>query len=226
MAPSKCHNGTLRALSPSSTAPPSLDLARERTHVKQYFKEGHALRTETTVNDPADLGVNKGVEHLPRLRALGQEINRKLLDVERISHNCHLSPDELELLQRPIVVADQRVPALRFGDQRVMAPIAAICLFLHLPDGFRNGDLRRHLAALLAIAPNANTARRMTYDLRRLRLRGLIERIGRTNCYRATPLGLRIAYFYTKVFRRILRPGWAAIIDRDDSVPRPLRAAL
>jgi len=205
---------------------PSLHVDYKSTHVKQYFKEGHALRTETTINDPKDLGVNKAIEHMPRLRSLGQEINRKLLEVERISQDCHLSQDELETLQRPVVVDDQRVPALRFGDMRVMALMAALCLFLNLPDGFSNRGLRRHLAALLGVEPNTYTPGRMTYDLRRLRLRGLIERIGRTNRYRVVPLGLRIAYFYTKVFRRILRPGWAALIDRDDSVPRPLRAAF
>ncbi len=51
----------------------------------------------------------------------------------------------------------------------------------------------------------------MTYDLRRLRLHGLIERIPNTNRYQLTPRGLKTAMFYTRVYNRILRPGLAML---------------
>ena len=64
----------------------------------------------------------------------------------------------------------------------------------------------------------------MTYDLRRLRLHGLIERIPRTNTYPLTPDGIRVAVFYTKLHDRLLRPLLAAA----DQPPAPieLRRAL
>ena len=46
----------------------------------------------------------------------------------------------------------------------------------------------------------------MTYDLRRLRLHGLIERLPHTNTYVTTPAGLRVAVFYPKVHDRVLGP--------------------
>ena len=63
----------------------------------------------------------------------------------------------------------------------------------------------------------------MTYDLRRLRLHGLIERIPRTNTYAVTPDGVRIAVFFTKLDRRLLHPLLAA--DRPPS-PTEVRHAL
>lgn len=57
-----------------------------------------------------------------------------------------------------------------------MALLAALCLFLHLPEGFRNRHLRAHVAALLGENLQQNTAAKMSYDLRRLRLKGLISR--------------------------------------------------
>ena len=51
----------------------------------------------------------------------------------------------------------------------------------------------------------------MTYDLRRLRLHGLIVRVPRTNTYTTTPEGLRLAVFFTKVHRRLLAP----LLDAD-----------
>ena len=50
----------------------------------------------------------------------------------------------------------------------------------------------------------------MTYDLRRLRLHGLIERVPHTNTYALTPDGIRVAVFYTKLDRRLLHPLLAA----------------
>lgn len=62
------------------------------------------------------------------------------------------------------------------------------------------------------------TSSQMTYDLRRLRLHGLIERIPHTNTYTLTAEGLRVVVFYTKVHGRLLRPLLAAA----DQPPAPV----
>jgi hypothetical protein len=66
----------------------------------------------------------------------------------------------------------------------------------------------------------------MTYDLRRLRLKGLIHRIPKTHRYTASSYGLKVAFFYAKLYSRILRPNWPALLPEDDHLPRSLRAAL
>lgn len=204
---------------------PSLHIEYKRSHVKQYFKENRALRTETTINNPDDFYVKKGVDNLDHLRNIGQQINRKLLELERVGQNCALSQDALDRLQKPTVEGGQRAPALRFGDARVMALLQTLCLFDHLARGFRNADLRKHVAALLGLTLEDYTSGRMTCDLRRLRLKGLITRLPKTNRYIVTTYGLKVALFYTKVYLRIVRPGWMAIAPAD-AIPRPLRNAL
>lgn len=205
---------------------PSLHLEHKHSHIKQYFKEERSLRTETTINDPGDFGARKGLAHLPYLRAAGQQVNRKLLEIERLSHSCTLTQAALDRLQQPTLEVGGRAPGLRFGDPRVMALLHALCGFAPLPQGFRNRDLRPRVAALLGLDQTTYTAGRMTYDLRRLRLKGLIHRIPGTIRYTATTYGLHVALFYTKVYLRILRPGWAALTDQTDAIPRPLRDAL
>jgi hypothetical protein len=202
---------------------PSLHVEYKHSHVKQYFKEQHALRTETTINNPNDFYVNKGIENLPHLRELGHQVNRKLLEVERVSHQCVLTQDALDRLQGPTVEAGQRVPALRFGDPRVMALLQTIIGFTHLPQGFRNRDLRPQVEALLG---QPYTTAQMTYDLRRLRLKGVIHRIPKTHRYTATSYGLKVAFFFSKLYLRILRPQWNALLPENDHLPRPLRTAL
>jgi hypothetical protein len=121
------------------------------------------------------------------------------------------------------MVAGQRVSAFRFGDPRVMAVLQALTGFTHLPHGFRNHDVRPHVEALLGCP--YSTAQ-MTYDLRRLRLKGLIYRIPHTHRYTATSYGLKVAFFYTKLYVRILRPNWPALLPESDPFPRALGAAL
>lgn len=62
---------------------PSLHIKYKKFHLKQYFKDGRALRTEGTFNHPKDFGVNKGLRNLSYLQQLGRRINRRLLDVQQ-----------------------------------------------------------------------------------------------------------------------------------------------
>jgi hypothetical protein len=202
---------------------PSLHVEYKASHVKQYFKEEHALRTETTINNPYDFYVKKAIDNLSHVRDLGDTVNRKLLEVERLSHHCVLTQDALDRLQQPSVEAGQRVSALRFGAPRVMALLQALCAFTHLPRGFRNRELRPHVAALLG---QPYRPAQMTYDLRRLRLKGLIHRIPGTHRYTATTYGLTVAFFYSKLYLRLVRPNWNALLPTADTLPRPLRDAL
>jgi hypothetical protein len=204
----------------------SLHVEHKRSHVKQYFKEEQALRTETTINEPGDFHVPKGVQHLEHLRDIGDQVNRKVLETERMSQHCVLSEETLERLQAPTTHASQRASALRFGDSRVMALLNALCHFFHLPMGFRNRDLRQRVASLIGVEDDEYRSGKMTYDLRRLRLKGLIHRIPKSHRYTVTTFGLRVAFFYTKVHLRILRPGQADLADDDSEVPTRLRRAL
>jgi len=86
--------------------------------------------------------------------------------------------------------------------------------------GFTNASLRGLVAGLLGTYSRAQ----MTYDLRRLRLHGLIERLPHSNTYLLTPEGVRVAIFYTKVHSRLLRPLIAA--GHQPPAPLELRRAL
>jgi hypothetical protein len=172
---------------------PSLHIQYKNFDLKQYFKEGRGLRTEGTFRDPKDFEVNKGLANLPYLQRLGRHINRWLLDVERVSHNCGLTGDSIQKVVQPPVTEDgQRAPGLKFGDPRVMALWVALSLFTHLIQGFRNRQLRGHVADLLGAEPASYSAAQMTYDLRRLRLKGLIFRPPRTHRYFLTSGSTRL----------------------------------
>ncbi|MBK7001912.1 MAG: hypothetical protein IPH35_18680 [Rhodoferax sp.] len=184
----------------------SLHVDYKRSRIKQYHKEGQALRTQTTINDTRDFGVGRLLKNLPELRRIGLAANRRLLEIEQISHDCALGEDAFQHLQRPSQIDGQRVSALRFGDANTQAILNAVLMFVFVASGFTNKDLRQQLAVLLGKRSNEISPGRMSYELRRLRLLGLIERLPKTHRYRLTNEGLRTAMFYTRVYSRILRP--------------------
>ena len=190
---------------------PTLHADYKKTRIKQYHKEGRALRTETTINDTRDFGINRGILNLPALRQVGFAANRRLLDVQKLSHDCTLGEEAFERLQHPCMKETQRTSALRFADATVQALLHGVLLFRHLPNGFSNRDLREPFAQLLG--PDTTIAQgRMTYNLRRLKLHGLIRRIPGRHRYQVTEFGLRVALFYTRLQVRLIRPGLTTIL--------------
>lgn len=205
---------------------PSLYIDYKHTRIKQYHKEGRALRTETTINNTRDFAIGKRLKNLGALRQVGFSANRRLLDVQRISHDCWMGEDTFQALHQPVQVGQQRGSGLRFGDPRVLVLFAALLIFRLLPQGFANRDLRQYVAALLGEDPEQYRPGRMTYDLRRLRLHGLIERIPHSHHYQVTKLGFRTALFVTRAYNRLLRPGLSALGPDPPPASIPLRRAF
>jgi hypothetical protein len=201
---------------------PSLHVDYKHNKIKQYHKEGRALRTETTINDSRDFNIGKRLCNLPELAQVGFSANRRLLDVERLISDPTIGQDAFRAVADPIVVNSQRASALPFDSARTQALLSALVVFHLHPHGFRNTDLRALLAPLLGLDPSLMTQGRMSYDLRRLRLHGLIERIPGTHRYTVTDGGFRIAVFLTRVHNRLVRPGLSDILtDHDPDTPLP-----
>jgi hypothetical protein len=197
-----------------------IDFTYKHCRVKLYLKEGRALRIETVVNDADDLDILKGLAHLPEVQRAARQINARVLTMQCVGQSCAIETALFERVSQPYVRDGQRTGALRFGDVRVMALVGALCLTVHAVAGFNNRRLRALVAGLLG---TTYTSAQMTYDLRRLRLHGLISRLPRSNTYLLTPEGMRVAIFYTKVHDRLLTPLLAA--DKPPA-PLPLRRAL
>ena len=189
--------------------------------VKQYFKEGRALRTETTINDTRDFGVGRLLTdaNWNALIDIGHQMNQRLLDHQLDA--CACAPDAT-LLERVVLpsTTDDGLPApgLRFGERRTMALLACLCSFQHLFAGLTN---RRSPRADRRADPRLRTA--CDHDLRRLRRKGFIQRIPRTQRYELTSEGRRLAVFFTKTYTRILNPSLAEL---DPALPSQDRRSI
>ena len=193
----------------------------KHSRIKQYLKDGRALRVETVINDAYDIGCQRRLHNLGELQARARAINARLLDTERAGQACVLANPVFERIAHPSATADgRRATAMRFGDSRVQALAGALAVTLCAVTGITNRSLRALMTGLPG-APYGMT--QASYDLARLRRNGLITRRPHSNTYDLTPDGLAFAIFYTKVHDRVLTPLFAA---GQPQAPPQLSAAL
>jgi hypothetical protein len=205
---------------------PSIKIHYKHSSLKQYLKEDLALRTEMMINNPYDFGCPRGIAHFADLVALGQTFNDRLLDHEEVPQDCFVNLETVRRLgQSTLDAQGQRASALRFGDHRVMALLGALTNFGLIVGGLSNKTLRRYIPDLLEVPAGAYSGAHMSYDLRRLRLKGLITRVPRSQRYILTELGTKVAVFFTKLYTRVYRPGLAALAP-SQPLPSLLAQAL
>jgi hypothetical protein len=203
---------------------PKLQIRYKSSKAKAYLKEGRALRVETTINNASDFDSLKTLnrDNWQTLRRIGTETNARFLAALGEGQPGVPDPATLESVIMPTVHDSQRAPGLRFGDPRVMVLLASIAAFAHVIGGLTNRSLRQHMAALY---DSGYTPARATYDLRRLRLKGLIQRVHGTHTYRVTARGRATATFLTKLATRVIIPTLTDLADPQPPAPRPLTIA-
>jgi hypothetical protein len=200
----------------------TLNLSFRHSRIKIYLKEDRALRVESVINDPGDLGCKRGLEHLEELAAKARACNARLMDAVIAGQGSGiLANPVIERIARPTSdEAGRRVPAMRFGDPRVQALAGALTVWDFAVSGITNQRLRAWMTGLRGVPYSMNQA---SCDLARLRRNGLIERIARSNTYRLTADGLTFALVYSRVHDQVLYPLTAH--DQPIAVPAPIRAA-
>jgi hypothetical protein len=183
----------------------TVNLSFKHSRVKIYLKQDRALRVETVCNDPADLGCNRGLEHLGELQARARDCNARLMQAIRTGQGagCLASP-VFERIAQPTFTEDgRRAPALRFGDPRVQALAGSLAVLGFAVTGITNKSLRAWMTGLLG---EPYTMSQASYDLARLSRNQLITRRPHANAYDLTPDGQQFAVFYTKVHDQVLYP--------------------
>ena len=224
----RCTPGLFRTRVLTKGVDPSLCCYYKSSRIKQYFKGGWALRTETVICNTRDFGIGRRVcaKNWKALRAVGESANRRLCDAE--AADAQPAPDVATFHQvtRPSTNDDGLyAPGLRFGDPRVVAIMATVVGFCYLLEGFPNGQLVERVSGLHSVP---YTSRQATYDLRRLKRQGIIRKLPGTHRYQLTNVGRRVAVLFTKTYARVLTPGLSALDPKlpDEIVTRsPLATA-
>lgn len=163
----------------------------KKTHIKQYNKQGAALRTETCSNDVREFGTKKALRNLDYLLHCMDLCNQRLLRWQDTIDQTTVASGFIEKLGQPTVCENgRRVSGVRLDSQRLTWVLAAILQFAHVITGFRNRELRTYLRNRFGLSPDEYTAAQLRYDLLKLRHKGLIRKLDRSTRYILTPTGV------------------------------------
>ena len=170
--------------------------------IKMYDKFSLILRIETTVNDVSFFKHYREVEHrdgrketkwarmqktiysLPALCELLSAANRRYLEFISTIDDPRSGNDKLNKLSSPAIYNDRSFPGFNFFDPDDQSLFEAIARGEYNISGFQNKNLRRYLAD--------KKPTQISRQLKRLRLHGLIKKIGRTYKYYLTSFGKQV----------------------------------
>jgi hypothetical protein len=191
--------------------------------IKQYVRDHRLLRTEATSYNTPDLGVGKSIRNLPQLRGVMRGINDRYLAIQQDVLETYIDRGQLRRLRQPTITpSGHRTPGLKLDDPRLLAVMQALTCFAHVSRAgrFRTRDLHQRAAAALGVPTATYRLSQLRYDLAKLRAKGLVVKVPKTQTYRLTPHGFRICVLFLKLFHRVYAPFTAAILQpiADDAI--------
>jgi hypothetical protein len=190
-----------------------------KSFLKQYNKGGRVLRTEVCVNDPCDFRIGRSLVHLGYLGTVAYHAIGRFLKAQAVAQATALDRSTFERLVTPSVEGGQHVAGLRFGVPQVMRLLAALgCAGLTFK-AFSHAELRELLIDRFGAESSHVTPARLSYQLTKLRGKGLLRKVDGRNRYTLTDRGYRAALYFTKLHQRLLSP----VLD---SLDRAIRGDL
>jgi len=192
---------------------PVISSSFKHTSIKQYISNGVALRTESANYNLEDLSLKKGIEHMDQVRQALGTANHRYLEVQQDVLASYLDQGQFEQLRQPsISPSGRRLPGLHVDDPRLMAVLQAILCFAYLV-----GKGCFHIKDLIVDAKKAlgdpdYTVARLRYDLSKLRGKGLVTRLPRSQCYQVSADGYRVGFFYLKLYKKMYAPITSALL--------------
>jgi len=184
--------------------------------IKQYVRDHCLLRAEATSYNTLDLGVGKSIGNLPQLRRVMNGINDRYLAIQQDVLETYIDRGQLARLRQPTISpSGRRTPGLKLDDPRLLAVMQALTCFAHVARGgrFRTRDLHQRAAETLGLTTDTYRLGQLRYDLAKLRARGLVVKVPKTQTYRLTVAGFRICVVFLKLAHRIYAPFAAAVLE-------------
>jgi len=184
--------------------------------IKQYVRDHLILRTEPATNNVTDYGVNKAIDHLPALRDKMAAVIDNYLDVQQDILETFVDRGQLRDLAQPTVTATgKRIPGLKLDNPRQLALMHALVRFAQIPAAstFSTAEIYPHIVVALGTAAQQYTLASLRYDLSKLRVKGLVQKLPRSRRYRLPAEGYSICLIFLKLFERVYAPLSSARLD-------------
>ncbi len=196
--------------------------------LKIYTKGERVLRIEVVVHNTQELQCGRSLEKFPRIVVQAKEILERFMNALSCIDQCFIADSMLEELPTPSRVGTTKVGGIDLNKPRmrwVVEAVIALCLSLS-PHGFTASELARQVRVLSNQGESEYGARRAAYDLKKLRGKEIVRRIGQTRRYQSTSSGLKAMVALVVLRNKAIKPLLAAAQDlrpsRGAQNPRPL----
>jgi hypothetical protein len=173
---------------------------------RMYEKFSTFLRVELCVNRMKDLGLNKGLENLKRLREVLTKATDRFAGFEAQALNVHVDFPLFQRLALPVRVGKTKVPGIKIHDTRLLRLMEALLQQGTQIDGWRTAEIHQRITTAFGLAQGVYSLTQLRYDIRKLKAHGLLERQGRRYCYRLTDKGVRVALMFVLFHKRVCGP--------------------
>jgi DNA-binding transcriptional ArsR family regulator len=183
--------------------------------VKQYVRDHVLLRTEPASNNVNDYGCKKAVENLPRLRERMSSVIDNYQNVQQDILETFVDRGQMRKLAEPTVLPNgKRIPGLKLDHPRQLALMHALVRFSHIAaqGAFTTSDIHADTLAALGASPADYSLASLRYDLSKLRVKGLVEKVPRSRQYRLVRDGYSVCLVFLKLFERIYAPLTAGLL--------------
>jgi hypothetical protein len=173
---------------------------------RMYEKFSTFLRVEVCVNRMKDLGLNKGLENLDRLRQRLVGITDRFAGFEAQSLNVHVDFPLFQRIALPITAGKTKIAGIKIHDTRMMRLMEVLLHGGTQLNGWRSADIHEAILTTFGLSATTYTITQLRYDLRKLKAHGLLERIRRGYCYRLTDKGTKAALMFILFHKRVCGP--------------------
>ena len=160
---------------------------------RMYEKFSTFLRVEVCVNRMKDLGLNKGLENLERLRQNLVAITDRFAGFEAQSLNVHVDFPLFQRMALPVTAGKTKIAGIKIHDTRMMRLMEVLLHGGTQLNGWRSADIHQAILTTFGLSASSYTLTQLRYDLRKMKAHGLLERIGRGYRYRLTDKGIKAA---------------------------------
>jgi hypothetical protein len=159
--------------------------------LKAYTKSERVLRFEAVVHNTRDLGCGRMIERFPDIVArLAAMLERFMTTLDCVDA-AFISDQTLDQLPLPSQVGKTRVGGVDMNKPRTRTALAGALALASSPTGFTVAELTTKARAMTGQTASDYTVRQAAYDLKKLRGKGLITRLGRARRYQVQPRAMR-----------------------------------
>ncbi len=171
-----------------------------------YEKFGTFLRIEICVNRLKDLGLNKGLENLPALRQKLVTMTDRLAGFEADLLNVHVDFPLFQRLALPTTIGRTKIPGIKIQDTRMLRLMEVLLHGGPQLGGWRTAQIHAAILQAFGLTTDTYSLTQLRYDVRKMKAHGLLQRDGRSYCYRLTDKGTKVAAMFVLFHKRVCGP--------------------